>query len=329
MRNYTKSVKVPFQWFFDINTKADEMQVITVSAGGSDVITRLAPFFSAYKYFKLGPVKCSFVPASTLPVDPTGLSYEAGENTVDPRDQLNPGLTRITNGEDCLDNLTGVSSEVQQKMYYSMMMDTRWYKWSLQSGLKRFATPRFWQIGQLHHDIFPGAVTNLPQSSVVSGTDDLLVTATGSLNHYSVNDGTALEPNWVFHNQYTPSNSSPYGIFQTGHKGRLGYLPTDSYNRCLFKEDGNLTFRYSPGVAPVPEVEVFKVILPPAYKTKYYYRVYVTEVVYFTGLVVNNYDDYGGLDRFVRTYLPNQLDPTVDFTPQPVVGSPNDGGGTP
>ena len=42
------------------------------------------------------------VPASTLPVDPQGLSYDVDDpqTVIPPRDQMNPGLVRITNGED-------------------------------------------------------------------------------------------------------------------------------------------------------------------------------------------------------------------------------------
>ena len=162
-------LKMRFQWFFDIATAADTMQIITVSAGGETVVKRLAPFFAEFKYYKLGAIKATFVPASTLPIDPTGLSYAAGENTVDPRDQLNPGLTRITNGEDTFENLTGLSADVMRKMYNTMMLDTRWYKWQLQSGLKRSAYPMYWQIGQLHQDSFPGATVNVPDVAAATG----------------------------------------------------------------------------------------------------------------------------------------------------------------
>ena len=98
-----------FTWFVDMNTSSTAVQFIKVTAGGDAVKNRLAPFFGAYKYFKLGPVSVKFVPASTLPVDPTGLSLEVGQNTVDPRDQFNPGLIRITNGEDMVDDMPGLS----------------------------------------------------------------------------------------------------------------------------------------------------------------------------------------------------------------------------
>ena len=112
-RGSTGVIKMKFQSFMDVSTSDSSMQVITVSAGGPEVLRRLAPQFSAYKYYKLGNVAVKLVPASTLPVDPTGLSYEAGAQTVDPRDQLTPGMMRITNGEDIFEDLTGLTDAEQ------------------------------------------------------------------------------------------------------------------------------------------------------------------------------------------------------------------------
>lgn len=320
-------MKMSFQWFFDFSTVKDSMQIITVSAGGELVRRRLQPFFSAYKYFKLGSVKMTMVPASTLPVDPTGLSYEAGENTVDPRDQLNMGLTRITNGEDIFEDLTGVTPDVQRNIYYTMLMDRRWYKWQLQRGLKRSAIPLYWQIGQLHQDYFPGATINLPGSATIfDGDIDTVSSAHGGIAANFEGEGNLR---MLMYKTY----SDPRGLFQVGHRGKMGWMPTDA----LYDYAGEP----NPLENAIPEVEVFKVILPPAYKTKYYYRCYVTETCYFkdpvvlnagswtgTDLVPGDNESFRPLDRFVydRGVIPEL--PTYS----PVVGvnkpsPPNDGAG--
>lgn len=263
----TRAIKMKFQSFMDIATSPDSMQIITISAGGKTVLERLSPQFAAYKYYRMGSVSVKLVPASTLPVDPTGLSYEAGEPGVDPRDQLTPGLMRITNGEDIFEDITGLDDTTQHGIYNNMLLDPRWFKWMLQSGVKRYATPRFWQIGQLHQDKWPGAIVNLPSMDSegnVVGTDVYF--------HRSVQDvGEAVQGH---------GGSAPEGFFQTGHNGRLGWLPTDDYQRI--SNDGRLPFIASP-----PEVEVMKIILPKAYKTKYYYRMFITETVYFKSPIVN------------------------------------------
>lgn len=278
----TRAIKMKFQSFMDINTSDESMQIITVSAGGKEVLKRLAPQFSAYKYYKLGTVSVKLVPASTLPVDPTGLSYEAAEPGVDPRDQLTPGLMRITNGEDIFEDISGMSDEVQHAVYNNMLLDPRWYKWMLQSGVKRYASPRFWQIGQLHQDKWPGAITNVPYMD-----------ANGNILGTAINpEGESLQASGHVHGFQV--GSSPYGFFQTGHSGKLGWMPTDGLAHHINGAGSGV--EDTPLLASPPEVEVFKIILPKAYKTKYYYRMFITETVYFKSPIVNFGIAAGGLE---------------------------------
>lgn len=271
-----------FSWFVDLSTSADNLQVVKITAGGMPVMNRLKPFFAAYKYYKLGGVSVKFCPAATLPVDPTGMSYETGENTVDPRDQFNPGLIRITNGEDMADDLGTFTGDLAQQSYYNMMLDRRWFKFQLQTGCKRYAKPLFWSIAQLKQDLFPGFNRNLPDTSSSSTlhVNSLSTQMNGTVTYDNVND----------------LNSNPRGLFQTGVHERLSWMPTDFAQR--FKKQDGSDVDYM-GLNTVPEVELMKIILPKAYKTKYYYRVYITETVYFKDPVVLNYNGYGEMDRFV------------------------------
>lgn len=256
-----------FQSFMDINTSTSGMQIITISAGGKNLIDRCPAQFAAYKYYKIGNISVKLVPASTLPVDPTGLSYEAGENTVDPRDQLTPGMMRITNGEDIYENLTGITDEQQDALYNNMMLDPRWFKWMLQSGVKRHATPRYWIIGQLHQDKWPGAVMNLPKFD-----GDGAFVGTRAISQ-SVDNSNAVVDSAFGSSAHGTVYSSPQGFFQTGHTGVIGWLPTDG-----FRDIGSTPI---PLLASPPECEVMKIILPRARKTEYYYRLYISETVYF------------------------------------------------
>ena len=292
-RNSTNVIKMKFQSFMDISTSDSSMQIITISAGGKDLLRRLAPQFGAYKYYKIGNIAVKLVPASTLPVDPSGLSYEAGENQVDPRDQLTPGMMRITNGEDIFEDITGLSDTQQHGIYNNMLLDPRWFKWMLQSGVKRHATPRYWIIGQLHQDKWPGAIVNYPQ---INSDGD--VTGTTSFAHgYKKDD---VSPANVTRGMV--DTSSPYGFFQTGHTGRLGWLPTDSL-QAVPQSAGDALIN-KPLLASPVEVEVMKLILPKAFATRYYYRMFITETVYFKEPIVNfginAYEDtsYRPLDVF-------------------------------
>lgn len=265
-RRYKRStnvIRMKFQTFMDISTKDGEMQIISISAGGKTLLERLPAQFAAYKYYKIGNISVKLVPASTLPVDPSGLSYEPGENQIDPRDQLTPGMMRITNGEDIFEDISGLSADAQHQLYNNMMLDPRWFKWMLQTGVKRHATPRFWQIGQLHQDKWPGSVINGPNFQ------DNTYSAVNDTNSYQlVTFGSGQSTGNVISTK-VHGDSSPYGIFQTGHRGVLGWLPTDG-----------MQFGQAFLSAP-PEIEVMKIILPPAFATRYYYRAYISETVLF------------------------------------------------
>lgn len=299
-RRSTNVIKMKFQSFMDISTTDTSMQVITVSAGGREIMQRLAPQFAAYKYYRIGNIAVKLVPASTLPVDPTGLSYTVGDNLVDPRDQLTPGLMRITNGEDIFENISGLTDAQQHGIYNNMLLDPRWFKWMLQSGVKRHAFPRYWQIGQLHQDKWPGAITNVPSTNAGGTIDGTTTLVKGDAN------GTTVE--------LVGNGSSHMGLFQTGHKGVLGWMPTDGYDLYANNSGG---VGAQAQLASPPEVEVMKIILPKAYKTKYYYRMFITETVYFREPIVNfgvRADDgyvYRPLDIFHGAANPTPQLPTT------------------
>lgn len=273
-RRSTNVIRMKFQSFMDISTSDSSMQIITISAGGPEILRRLAPQFSAYKYYRIGKIQAKLVPASTLPVDPTGLSYEAGENSVDPRDQLTPGMMRITNGEDIFEDLSGLSDEEQHAIYNNMLLDPRWYKWMLQSGVKRYAYPKYWTIGQLHQDKWPGSVVNTPYWNT---TSDSIEGTAHLASVYGHATGEGINPNLM---GQLAVGSSPYGLFQTGHRGVLGWMPTDSLQNIASQGD-------TPLMASPPEIECLKIILPKAYKTRYYYRLFITEEVLFREPIVN------------------------------------------
>lgn len=268
----TRFLRQKYQYFVDMQTKSDTMQVVRITAGGRMPQIRLNPFFGAFKYFKLGTVKVRFVPCATLPVDPTGLSYEVGEQTVDPRDQMNPGLVRITNGEDVSELttiLTGINAE---RAYYTTMLDPRWYKFQLQSGFKRSAKPLLWNVGQTAQSASQGIVSNYvagqpptPISSFDSKAEAIIsheVDSSGVITHQrQYPDADNSLPTYVL----DPLDSV---LMQTG-RIRMGWMPTDMFDSGVY------------GGAPVPEVDLITCVLPKAYKTSYFYRCYIEEEVLF------------------------------------------------
>lgn len=325
-RKSTNTIMMKFQSFMDISTSDSSMQIISISAGGPEILKRLSAQFAAYKYYKIGNIAVKLVPATTLPVDPSGLSINAGGVGVDPWDQLSPGMMRITNGEDILEDLTGVNATEQDAIYQNMLLDPRWFKWMLQSGVKRHATPRYWQIGQLHQDKWPGSTINIPNLSFDAAG---LASPNGTSHIEWSRAGTAAA------DAANIAGSSPYGFFQTGHSGVLGWLPTDGLQTVHKPSNGVGT--QIPLLASPPEVEVFKIILPKARLTKYPYRLYVTETVYFKEPIVNfgvPYEDAQSgimylrpLDVFHTPGYPTPRMPDAAYAPADVFPLDSDTGG--
>ena len=266
-------MKVKFTQFFDVSSSSTEFTTFKIVAGGNYVKQRCAPQFACYKYYKLGPVSVKLVPASTLPVDPTGLSYETGSTTVDPRDMFNPGLVRITNGEYIkdFDTMDG---------YYATLLDPRWYKFQLQQGFSRYAKPLVYNIGEIHQDIVGLRGWTLPQDN-------------GTINSGIIADGSSPTLSGGYED-----NAIPFSPIQTG-RVRLGWMPTDANGNTFpsWSVDGKTSF--------VPEVEVLTFVLPKAFKTKFFYRVFVESTVYFkepvavNPIVGTDGKVYNPIDRFI------------------------------
>ncbi|APG55813.1 cap [Macaca mulatta feces associated virus 6] len=273
-------MKVKFTQFFDICSDSTKFTTFTVTAGGDYVKARCLPQFACYKYYKLGPISIKCVPASTLPVDPTGLSYEAGESTVDPRDMFNPGLVRITNGEQ-------VGELGDMNNYYATLLDPRWFKFQLQQGFSRYAKPLVYNIGEIGNEIAPfiGA-----HSYGSSGLNRLVRQPNGSFSSVTDVDKQIL--------------ADKFSPIQTG-RVRLGWLPTD----CNIRDgtSSGVNVDWPDRLTFVPEIDVITFILPKAFKTKFYYRVFIESTVYFKDPVaVNPVIEYKKVDNQIThaVYVP-------------------------
>lgn len=301
-------MKYTFQHFIDVSTSATSMTMIKIQAGGQYLMERTKHLWPAFKYMKMGKVSVKCLPASTLPVDPLGLSYEDTDpQTVDPRDQMNPGLVRITNGEDVLDDFTGIDPGIQDQMYYNTMLDPRWSKFMLQSGFKRSAVPLYWNVGQLAQDAYPGSVTNYP---VLNSGNPRQILNTGS-EHLS--SGAAASTAAI------PNDSDPRGLFQVGHRGRMGWIPTDALQSVAYYQGagtGNVKSE-TPMVNTMPAINVITCLFPRAHKTIYYYRLFITETVYFAGIKNtgiasgDSLMEYRAIDNFVYANPGIGLGPNV------------------
>ena len=99
----TQKVYCKYQDIIDLNTVGGTVSVIGIHTPTGDTPRKMFPgFFKQYKKWKY--LGCSVVGANAaqLPVDPLGVSYEAGEGNdtvADPKDILNPILFHGCHGK--------------------------------------------------------------------------------------------------------------------------------------------------------------------------------------------------------------------------------------
>ncbi|QDJ95282.1 capsid protein [Capybara associated smacovirus 1_cap1_104] len=291
-------VKCTYEYFFDINTETDRITQIKVTAGGHMVWRRCTPYFGLFRRFKLGSVKVRMVPASTLPVDPTGLSYEAGEATVDPRDQFNPGLFKITNGYNVFD-VKDWDEFDSDRIFYSTMLDRSWSKFMLQNGFSAVGHPKYFTVGTTAQTQSFGDLAQLRQNDTDSPSPFFADIQGYTIVHEGITNPSFIAGNLSNTNHYPPSSFNGQVLIQGEHK-RLGWLPCQAVNNVYYGQENNNQF---PMLPIIPEIELMHIILPRANKTKYYYRVYVEETVYFDVPVPINSAGYTRLGSSVDTWM--------------------------
>lgn len=96
----TQQVFAKYTELYDISTdigKNIHYKIHTPT--GVSHMRKLAGLYKQFKEYKYLGATIAWVPITTLPKDLLGVSYEAGENTVDPRDLINPILHKGYKGE--------------------------------------------------------------------------------------------------------------------------------------------------------------------------------------------------------------------------------------
>lgn len=323
-------VKGRYTYFFDVQTQKDKITRVNVNYGGQFIQNILLDYFIRYKYFKPSSIKINIKPCATLPVDPAGLSYTAGEQTVDPRDIFSLGMVRITNGERIPSVPSELSADNVHKLYDTMMLDRRWFKFSPHRGLVKSAIPKYWSVAQLQQDKFPGLVQRMPgikynTDGTVNSVDDELLyrhnyakyvsdAIPGWSTQYSnaqknvqiINRYQQLSENLEKNRPLVQNGLEPVRFMPTDEFVQIKNVPEEASSSTALK-----TFDVY-NLASTPSGQIMVIYFPPSYKTFNYFRVWVTETYDFKGYVNNmnvnvagTYSAVAGMasiDRFIRPY---------------------------
>lgn len=157
----TNFAKASYQEIYDVNTVSNKVSIIGIHTPvGPKPRAMLNGFFLQYRKYKY--LGCSVVgtPAQRLGLNLAQLSTEAGASAVNPKDVFNPALVRGCHGDNLNDALNSIykasfqheGSSMQEDqfdgnvvpadgvdwetMYYRMLQDPSFKKFSLSNGIK-------------------------------------------------------------------------------------------------------------------------------------------------------------------------------------------------
>nr|QJI53631.1 MAG: capsid protein [Smacoviridae sp.] len=294
----TNFVSASYSEIYDLRTDTQSATILGIHTPRStNPYQYLSGFFRQYKKYRYKGCKVTFIPVSTLPADPLQVSYKAGEPTIDPRDMVNPVLVKGCHGESLgqiidqamnFSDYRGPSIDVDkfeaqsdyEMLYYQLLSDPSWGKAHVQEGFKKSFYPLTYRVASLRQmmptvpiadlDAFnKGGFPTMGTVTTINQTGTVLNSISGQVNPVPV--GATGNTN---------ADLQPMGqeFFSNG-LARLGWMDTlqNLQSAGVVSAEGdfaNIAARATgQKVAVLPKIFMGIVILPPAYKTEFYFRV--------------------------------------------------------
>lgn len=263
----TNYAKAKYQEIYDIQTVSDKVSVIAIhTPTGSKPRQMLSGFFTQFRKYKYDGCSVVGTPAQRLGLSTPQLSTAAGNSMVNPKDVFNPALVRGCHG----DNLNAALNSIYKgaftlegsavgydsydtsvipsgnlswdQMYYRMLQDPSFKKFSLNSGIKLSGLrPMVYNVAS-NHQIMPNEV-----SSAVGE----LTAGTGSDNEVGFSPftgGSVANGNG--------GSSGRYPQFMTNRLQKLGWIDT--------RQVINSSADTEPAFTVLPKIFMSLIVLPPA-----------------------------------------------------------------
>lgn len=285
----TNFATASFSEVYDLQTQAQNPTIVGVHTPRSaNPSIMLAGFFRQFRKFRYKGCKMTLIPTSTLPADPLQVSYEAGEPTIDPRDMVNPILYKGCHGEDLgtilnsamnysdyrgpsidVDRLSGDWASDFENFYYQLLSDASWGKAHVQRGFSKSMYPLVYKLA-----------TTKPINPTVVSTDDPDGMQVPEFNEgayptaYQTSGGTAdaltstvnMGAAWDSVN----GRAASYEFVSPGMQ-RLGWMDTSQVMHSTGQAQANANG--GGYITQLPKLFMLMIVLPPAYKTEFYFRV--------------------------------------------------------
>lgn len=267
----TNYAKAKYQEIYDINTVSNKVSVIGIHTPvGAKPRQMLAGFFTQFRKYKYSGCSVVATPAQRLGLNLAQLSTEAGASTVNPKDVFNPMLVRGCHGDNLgaalnsiykgsftsegsslgldqdTDTVVPVGTLTWEQMYYRMLQDPSFKKFSMSSGLK---------LSGLHPLIYNVATNmQLMPTQADANVGKLVYDADGNQSFESGTFGSV--PGGV---STTKVDVTPQ--FMTNRLQSLGWLDTRQIINSVDKNHGNAGV---PQYTVLPKIFMAAIVLPMA-----------------------------------------------------------------
>ena len=277
----TNFARASYQEVYDLGTRQGKVSVVGIHTPSNErPRTMLGGFFNQFRKFRYTGCKVTLVPASTLPADPLQVSFEAGENTIDMRDMLNPILFHGTHGESMqgalntifkdqahtydgpsanADELTFTDDPNLVSTYYDALTDRTWKKYPIQSTAQLpNMRPLVWKAGT-DHPIVPTTAKDYGEL----GADG------SAIGRQFVPELTVTEygQDAAYHNMH----------FMSTGVTPLGWLPT----RNFYPVGGPAPQLGDGDPVILPKIFMGILLFPPSYLQELYFRMVITHFFEF------------------------------------------------
>lgn len=317
----TQKAFFSYEEVIDLHTESDRVSVIGIHTPTGDTPRKLCPgFFVQFKKYKYLGCKIALVPAATLPADPLQVSYEAGEPTIDPRDMLNPILWHGCHGNDLGDILnrlyaanavTGDSSTMHlgsdaidmvtylnddamdffgeistnisfmESLYYRALTDRTWKKANIQRGFRVAGLrPRVYSLASTFQIMGASSLDNIgkvPSPFEIDVDVDSITPPIGSID---IGNGVSNA------NRFLTPRTVPLGWLDTRNvltSRAAAEVSLDADDVGLAPSVINTMVKQGTVPVELPKIFMGVILLPPAYKTEFYFRMIVTHFFAFAG----------------------------------------------
>lgn len=263
----TNKAFAKYQEIYDVNTVSNKVSLIGIhTPTGSKPRAMLSGFFTQFRKYKY--IGCSVVgtPAQRLGLNLAQLSTAAGQSAVNPKDVFNPALVRGCHGDNLnaalnsiykgsfqeegsslgmdqfTDSVVPAGSITWESMYYRMLQDPSFKKFSLSSGIK---------LKGLHPMVY-NVASNTQMLPSEGHTGVGLLDRDSTTGDITWNDDTfgSIPTGDAGYTRATPQ-------FMTNRLQSLGWMDT---RQVLNGNAGAIV----PGYTVLPRIFMAVIVLPPA-----------------------------------------------------------------